>query len=101
MNHRKGNVMPSTRVLGMILLVGGIMVLEFAHQDSPSFADRTEQLLTLTGNFKDRTSLMIVGGAIVSLLGLLVLVAPDRRHRGLSRRAAITGSTAREPAARG
>jgi len=96
--------MAPTRVLGMILLVGGIMVLEFAHQDSPSFADRTQQLFTLAGDLEDRTSLMIAGGAIASLVGLMVLVARERRYRRLppvATTAVLTGPASREPAARG
>jgi hypothetical protein len=69
--------MPPTRLIGLILLVGGLIVLGIAYQQSGSFGDQTKHFFT--GDYRDRTTWLVVVGAIGGILGLVSLVAPFRR----------------------
>jgi len=69
--------MPGTRMIGLVLLVGAIVVLGIAYQQSGSFADQTKHLFT--GDYRDKTAWMIVIGGVAGVLGLVSLVAPLRR----------------------
>jgi len=68
--------MPISKLLGSVLLVGGLICLAFACQQSDSFVDQTKHLFT--GEFRDKTSYMILGGAIATVLGLVSLLVPTR-----------------------
>jgi hypothetical protein len=68
-------------LLGLVLLVGGLIVLGIAYQQSGSFGDQTKHFFT--GNYRDRTNWMIIGGGIACVLGLAGLVVPMGR-RGLA-----------------
>jgi hypothetical protein len=64
-------------LLGLALLVGGLIVLGLAYQQSGSFGDSTKHFFT--GNYRDNTTWMIVGGGIASVLGFVTLLASARR----------------------
>ncbi len=69
--------MGTSRLFGIILLVGGLIVLGLAYQQSGSFGDQTKHFFT--GDYRDKTTWMIVIGGIASVLGLVGLVLPSRR----------------------
>src|SRR4051812_9930207 len=72
--------MNSSRLIGLILLVSGLILLGIAYQQSGSFADQTKHFFT--GDYRDKTTWMIAIGGIGSLLGLASLLALGRRGRG-------------------
>ena len=65
------------RVVGVALLVAGIALMVFAYQGSQSIADQTKH--AFTGNFRDRTMWMLVGGAISAVAGIALVAIPGRR----------------------
>jgi hypothetical protein len=69
--------MPTTRLIGLILLVGGLIVLGIAYQQSGSFNDQTKHFFT--GDYSDKTTWMIVVGAIAGVIGFVSLLVPGRR----------------------
>lgn len=69
--------MPSSRMFGLILLIGGMIVLAIAYQQSGTFGDETKHFFT--GNYRDRTTWMIVIGGIATLLGFVSFLIPSRR----------------------
>lgn len=69
--------MAGAKVLGVALLVGGLVLLGFGLNASNSVTDQAKELFT--GEFRDKTMLMIVGGAIVSAAGLGALLLPGRK----------------------
>ena len=69
--------MSTTRAVSLLLLVGGIIVLTIAYQQSGSFADSTKHFFT--GNYRDGTTWEIVIGAIACALGFVGLVVPVGR----------------------
>ena len=70
----------SNRVLGAVLLVVGCILLALAYQGSQSIADQTKHVFT--GQFRDRTTLLLLGGAICSIAGIVALLVPSRRLGG-------------------
>ena len=68
--------MGTSRLFGIVLLVGGLIVLGLAYQQSGSFGDQTKHFFT--GDYRDKTTWMIVIGGIASVLGLVGLVLPSR-----------------------
>ena len=68
--------MVTTRLFGLILLVAGMIVLGIAYQQSGSFGDQTKHFFT--GDYRDRTTWLIVIGGIASVLGLVGVVWPGR-----------------------
>ena len=60
--------MPLTRIFGIVLLVIGVGVLGFAIHQSDSFLDQSKMFFT--GNFRDKTMWMFLGGAVAALVGL-------------------------------
>lgn len=68
--------MPATRLIGILLLVGGLITLGIAYQQSGSFGDQTKHFFT--GNYRDHTTWLIVGGAIAGLIGFVGVLAPGR-----------------------
>ncbi len=68
--------MLTTRLFALILLVGGMIVLGIAYQQSGSFGDQTKHFFT--GDYRDRTTWLIVIGGIASVLGLVGVVWPGR-----------------------
>jgi Protein of unknown function (DUF3185) len=68
--------MPATRLVGLILIAGALVTLGIAYQQSGSFGDQTKHLFT--GNYRDNTTWLVVGGALAGVLGLVSLLAPGR-----------------------
>ena len=46
--------MPTTKLMGLFLLVGGAIVLAVAYQQSGSFGDQTKHFFT--GDYRDKTN---------------------------------------------
>ena len=69
--------MPSSKILGIVLLVIGLVVLGLAYQSSQSMADQTKHFFT--GNFRDKTTWMLIAGVGTSIAGLVSLLIPSRR----------------------
>lgn len=68
--------MTPNRILGVVLLVVGCILLGLSYSASHSIADQTSNLFT--GNFRDRTTIMMVGGAVACVAGLAALLIPAR-----------------------
>ena len=68
--------MGTSRVLGIVLLVVGCALLGMAYSGSQSVVDQTRHMFT--GHFGDRTTFMLLGGAIAAVAGITLLV-PRRR----------------------
>jgi uncharacterized membrane protein len=65
--------MNAQRLAGLVLLVVGIILLFVGINASNSLADQVSELFR--GRFTDRTMWYLIGGAVMSLVGLsLVLV---------------------------
>ncbi len=71
--------MGKSRLLGVTLLVGGMVVLGIAYQQSVSLGDEAKHIFT--GDYRDKTTWMVVIGAIASVLGLVGLLRPAARPR--------------------
>jgi hypothetical protein len=69
--------MPTSRIFGLILLVGGLIVLGLAYQQSGTLGDQTKHFFT--GDYRDKTTWRFVIGGIASVLGLVGLFVPARR----------------------
>jgi hypothetical protein len=67
----------SAKVLGVALLAGGLVLLGFGLNASSSPADQAKEFFT--GEFTNRTMLMIIGGAVISAAGLGALLLPGRK----------------------
>ena len=72
--------MTPNRILGVVLLVVGCILLAMSYSASNSVADQTKHLFT--GNFRDRTTIMLIGGAISTVAGLAALLVPARGRLG-------------------
>jgi hypothetical protein len=68
------------RLLGIVLLVGGVVCLMVGVNASHSVADRVSN--TFTGRFTDGTMWYMLGGGAAALTGVLMLVSGWRRTRG-------------------
>ena len=67
--------MSPQRILGLLLLTGGIILLVVGMNASHSFADQISNLFT--GRFTDNTTWYIIGGIVAGIVGLsMVLVGP-------------------------
>ena len=64
--------MSTQRILGIVLLIGGVILLIVGINASHSLADRVSN--TFTGRFTDATTWYIVGGIASALLGLLMVL---------------------------
>lgn len=58
------------RILGIILLVVGLMLLFFGWNASQSLGEEVTE--TLTGRFTDETMWYLIGGAVMSIVGLVL-----------------------------
>jgi drug/metabolite transporter (DMT)-like permease len=65
------------RIVGAALLVAGVILVVFAYQGSQSIADQTKH--AFTGEFRDRTVWMLIGGATAAVAGLALVLIPGRR----------------------
>lgn len=59
--------MGSSKLLGIILLVVGVIVLIFGFNASQSLGDQVTE--TLTGRFTDKTMWYIIGGTVAVVAG--------------------------------
>ena len=69
--------MAPNRILGILLLVVGCILFGLAYSASQSVADQTKHLFT--GNFRDRTTYLLLGGAVSAVAGIIALLVPTRR----------------------
>lgn len=69
--------MSTARAISLVLLVGGIICLGIAYQQSGSFGDSTKHFFT--GNYRENTQWAILIGAVASVLGFVGLVVPMGR----------------------
>ena len=77
--------MQSSRILGVVLLVIGVVLLGFGYHASNAPLDRLSN--TVTGRFTDRTMWYFVLGAAAAIGGLLLAMfrqARSERYRPLS-----------------
>jgi hypothetical protein len=65
------------KIIGLVLLVGGIVFFMIGENASHSFADSMSN--TFTGKFTDRTTWYIVGGAISVGLGMMAMLMPGAK----------------------
>lgn len=72
--------MTPNRILGVVLLVVGCILLALSYSASQSVADQTKHVFT--GQFRDRTTIMLIGGAICSVAGIAALLVPVRGRLG-------------------
>ena len=63
--------------LSVALLVGGIVLLAFGYNASQAASSEVSRFFT--GNPTDKAMWMLVGGAILAVLGLIGLFARSRR----------------------
>jgi hypothetical protein len=66
--------MPTSRIIGIVLLVVGCILLALAYSGSQSIGDQTRQ--TFTGQYSDRTTLLLLGGAASAVAGVVALLVP-------------------------
>ena len=69
--------MNSTRILGIVLLVAGVVALYFGWQASESIVDQAHE--TLTGRFTDETMWYFIGGGVAAVAGLLLTLFGSRK----------------------
>jgi hypothetical protein len=69
--------MNSTRILGIVLLVAGLVALYFGWQASESIVDQAHE--TLTGRFTDETMWYFIGGGVAAVAGLLLTLFGSRK----------------------
>ena len=69
--------MNSTRILGIVLLVAGMVALYFGWQASESIVDQAHE--TLTGRFTDETMWYFIGGGAAAVAGLLLTLFGSRK----------------------
>jgi hypothetical protein len=75
----RGRAMSAARVLGTILLVGGVALVGVGMSISHSVADSLSNLLT--GRFTERTTWYLVGGGVSAVVGLLLTLGVLGRSR--------------------
>lgn len=59
-------------LLGVALLVGGLILLYFGYNASESITEGVTE--AVTGSYSDKTMYFLVGGAVASVVGLVMLV---------------------------
>jgi len=71
--------MTPQRIVGLLILIGGVVLLIVGINASHSMADQVTN--TFTGRFTDHTTWYIIGGAVVGLVGLsMMLFGPRGRN---------------------
>ena len=73
--------MNGKRLLGVLLLVVGVALLVMGVKASDSIGDQFSQVFR--GRFTDRTTLYIIGGVAIALLGLCMAMFGGRRRSRL------------------
>lgn len=69
--------MSGTKLLGIILFVVGVVCLGLGWQQSESVGDEIKHFFT--GEFTEKTTWLLVGGAVATVLGVVSLAIPTRR----------------------
>jgi len=64
--------MTPQRIIGILVLIGGVVLLIVGVNASHSLADQVSN--TFTGRFTDGTTWYIIGGIVVGLAGLAMIV---------------------------
>jgi hypothetical protein len=72
--------MPANRIIGIVLLVVGAVVLGLAYQSSQSTGDQAKHFFT--GDFREKTTWMILAGVGAAIAGVVALIIPARRLGG-------------------
>ncbi len=65
--------MNAQKLLGLVLLVVGLMLLFFGWNASQSLGEEVTE--TFTGRFTDETMWYLIGGAVLSIVGLVLTIA--------------------------
>jgi drug/metabolite transporter (DMT)-like permease len=66
-----------TRIVGIALLVGGLVLLFMGWQATDSFTEDVAE--TLTGQYTESTRQYLIGGAVAAVVGLVMLVFGAKR----------------------
>jgi hypothetical protein len=66
----------TSRMFGILLLVVGVVLLVLGYQQSEGVLDQTKHFFT--GEFRDKTTWMFVGGIAAIILGMGSLAVPRR-----------------------
>jgi LPXTG-motif cell wall-anchored protein len=77
LKKKEGN-MNIQRIVGLVLLVGGIILIVVGATASRSFADQVSNFFT--GHFSETTLWYIIGGIAAAIVGLVLLVGRFRRN---------------------
>lgn len=64
--------MNAQKLLGLVLLVVGLILLFFGWNASQSMGEELTE--TFTGRFTDETMWYLIGGAVMSIVGLVLTV---------------------------
>lgn len=65
--------MNAQKLLGLVLLVVGLILLFFGWNASQSMGEELTE--TFTGRFTDETMWYLIGGAVMSIVGLVLTIA--------------------------
>lgn len=68
--------MSSSRIFGILLLVIGVVLLGLGYQQSEGIVDQTKHFFT--GEFRDKTTWMFIGGLVALVLGIGAVAMPRR-----------------------
>lgn len=66
-----------TRILGIALLVAGLILLVMGYNASESLGEELHQ--EFTGRFTDDTSLYLIGGGVLAVVGLVLTLFGVKR----------------------
>lgn len=66
-------MMNAQKLLGLVLLVVGLILLFFGWNASQSMGEELTE--TFTGRFTDETMWYLIGGAVMSIVGLVLTIA--------------------------
>ena len=63
--------MSPQRIIGIVMLAGGVVLVVIGMNSSNSFADQMSN--TFTGRFTDKTQWFIAGGTVAAIVGACLL----------------------------
>lgn len=69
--------MSTPKLLGLVLLAGGLVCLAIAHQWSESPGDQIKHFFS--GDYRDETVWLAISGALASLVGAVALLTGRSR----------------------